>query len=648
MRRSPADTDRSARVISRRGLFLGGLQLGFAGLLIGRMRFMQVDQADEYRMLADENRISIELLPPSRGLIFDRKGVLLAGNEQNYRIVMAREGVGDPEEIIDRLSRLVRLDPDETADALKEMQRRSPFVRVSVADRVSWEDVAKVAVNAPALPGVSPEVGLSRIYPLDSDFAHIVGYVGRVSDYDLARIDDQDPLLRQPRFQIGKSGVEAKMERSLRGKAGVKQVEQNAAGRVMRELSRKEGEAGANVQLTINHALQNYVQARLAGESAAAVVMDTVTGDILAIGSAPTFDPNKFVHGISTVDYKALNEDPYRPLYNKSASGLYPPGSTFKMVTALAALEAGVIDTEETVTCRGYTELHNRKFHCWKRAGHGKTSLIKSLRESCDVYYYELAQRAGVERISAMGRILGLGEKHDVPMSSVATGLMPTKSWKLDSGKGEWVVGDSLNASIGQGFVLASPLQLAVMTARIASGTAIEPRLVRSIDGVETPIKGNVPLQGISPENLTAVRRGMYEVVNGQRGTAGRSKVVADGLRMAGKTGTSQVRNITKAERARGVTRNADLPWDRRDHALFVGYAPHDNPRIAVSVVVEHGGGGSTAAAPIARDILLQAHYDALPPLTAYPANQRGTIRSRQNSLELREPQAPSEGRARL
>ncbi|MCI2399346.1 penicillin-binding protein 2 [Aliiroseovarius subalbicans] len=648
MRRSPADTERSARSISRRGLFLGGVQMTFAGLLIGRMRFMQVDQADEYRMLADENRINIRLIPPARGLVYDRKGVLLAGNEQNYRIVMVREDAGDPEEIIARLAHLVALDPEETADAVKEMKRRSPFVPVTVADRITWEDFAEVAVNAPALPGVTPEVGLSRIYPLDSDLAHILGYVGPVSDYDLSRLDDQDPLLQIPRFQIGKSGVEAKLERSLRGSAGTRQIEVNAVGRVMRELGRQEGDAGQNVQLTINHSLQNYVQQRLAGESAAAVVMDTVTGDILAIGSAPTFDPNKFVHGISLADYKALNEDPYRPLYNKSAAGLYPPGSTFKMVTALAALEDDLIDLDETVTCNGYTELHNRRFHCWKRGGHGKVNLVKSLRESCDVYYYDLAQRAGIERISAMGRKLGLGEKHDLPLSGIARGLMPTKSWKLESGKGEWVVGDSLNASIGQGFVLASPLQLAVMTARIASGTAIEPRLVRAIDGVETPIKGNVPLEGIDPENLAAVRRGMYEVVNGQRGTAGRSKVVAEGLRMAGKTGTSQVRNITKAERARGVTSNADLPWERRDHALFVCYAPHDNPRIAVSVVVEHGGGGSTAAAPIGRDILLQAHYDGLPPLSAYPSSQRGTIRSQQNNLDLRAPVEPSEGRDRV
>lgn len=646
MKHSPADKEKSAKLITRRGLMLGAAQLGFAGLLVGRMRYMQIEQADQYRMLADQNRINIRLLPPARGLIYDRKGVLIAGNEQNYRIVMVREDAGDPEAVLGRLGKLIWLDPDETEKALTEMKRRSPFVPVTIADRVSWQDVAEVAVNAPALPGVTPEMGLSRIYPLGSDFAHIIGYVGPVSDYDLERIEDPDPLLQIPRFQIGKTGVEAAMEEDLRGSAGTSRVEVNAVGRVMRELDREEGIPGANLQLTVNHALQNFCEARLSGESAASVIIDPRNGDILALASAPTFDPNKFVRGISAKDYKALLEDPYRPLPNKSSQGIYPPGSTFKMVTALAALEAGLIQPDDTFTCRGFTEVGARRFHCWSRGGHGKVDLVRSLRESCDVYYYELAQIVGIERIAEMARKLGLGARYDLPLSSVAEGVVPDRTWKAESGKGDWLIGDTLNASIGQGYVLASPLQLAVMTARIASGTRIEPRLVRAVDGVEQPVRGLEPLD-IDPMHLEVVRQGMYEVVNGQRGTGGSSRVVADGLRMAGKTGTSQVRNITAAERARGVTSNDDLPWERRDHALFVGYAPHDAPEVAVSVVVEHGGGGSTAAAPIARDVLLAAIYDDVPPLSAYPAAQRGTIRSRLEALDLRAPQAPSEGRSR-
>ena len=642
MKRSPADKFKSVRTISRRALLVGGLQLGLVGALGARMRFLQVDQADQFRLLADENRINIRLLPPARGLIFDQRGVLLAGNEQNYRIVIVREDAGDVDEAIARLARVVTLDPDETAQAIREMDRRSPFVPVTIADRVTWEEVAKVAVNAPALPGILPDVGMSRIYPFDGDFAHVLGYVGPVSDYDLSRIDDNDPLLQIPRFQIGKSGVEAKLERPLRGSAGTRRIEVNALGRVMRELDRQEGLPGASVQLTVDQSLQNFVQARLAGESASAVVMDIENGDVLALGSAPTFDPNKFVHGISVADYNGLLEDPYRPLANKSAQGTYPPGSTYKMVVTLAALEMGVIDTEEEITCTGYTELAGRRFHCWRRGGHGKVDLVRSLRESCDVYYYELAQRVGIEKMTEMANKLGLGMRHDLPLSGIARGLTPTKAWKLEARNAEWVIGDSLNAGIGQGFVLTSPLQLAVMTARLASGKAVVPRLVRTINGIEEPYEEPAKLD-LNPENLQAVQQGMYEVVYGQRATAGASRIVAEGKRMAGKTGTSQVRNITAAERATGVTKNEDLPWERRDHALFVCYAPHDAPRYAVSVVVEHGGGGSVAAAPIARDIILQAMYGGLPPLSAYPSSQRSTIRELQDSLDLREPAEPTQ-----
>ena len=444
-----------------------------------------------------------------------------------------------------------------------------------------------------------------------------------------------------PEFQIGKIGVEAKLEADLRGKAGAKRIEVNAVGRVMRELDRQDGTPGNDVRLSVDHRLQNFVQARMAGESAAAVVLDTTNGDILAIGSVPAFDPNKFVRGISVPDYRALTDNIYRPLANKTVQGTYPPGSTFKMVTALAGLEGGHIGLNETVWCPGHLQLGRRRFHCWKRGGHGHMNLHDSLKQSCDVYYYDLAQRIGIDKITEMARKLGLGQRYDLPMSAVAEGLTPTRNWK-ETRRGEpWVRGDSLNASIGQGFVLASPLQLAVMTARIASGRALVPRLIRSLGG--TPLDDvAAPELDINPVHLAAVQKAMYGVSNEQRGTARRSRIVTEGMEIAGKTGTSQVRNITAAERARGVFRNEDLPWERRDHALFVGYAPHDDPRFAVSVVVEHGGGGSTAAAPIARDILLFALYGGLPPLDAYPREQQPEIEERFEALDLLPPAPPA------
>lgn len=636
MRRTPRDTDESARRIGRRALVLGAAQLGFVGVLALRMRSMQVDQADQFRMLAEENRINMRLLPPARGLIFDRNGVPIAVNDQNYRIVIVREDAGDVAAVLKRLRSLVPLSDDDIARTLRETERRSSFVPVTVSDGMAWEDLARVAVNAPALPGVRPEVGLSRSYPLGSDFAHIVGYVGPVSDYDLSRIDDPDPLLQIPKFQIGKAGVEAKMEQTLRGRAGNSQIEVNALGRVMRELARTEGTSGRNVQLTIDEKLQNFVQARLDGQSAAVVITDVTSGDLVAVASVPSFDPNKFVHGISTTDYTLLTSNTYRPLANKSVQGLYPPGSTFKMVTALAALEAGVVSPEDTVYCPGYTTAGGRRFHCWKRGGHGHMNLNDSLVQSCDVYYYDIAQRAGIERISAMARKLGLGTSFDIPMSAVARGLAPTKDWKATNRGSDWMVGDTLNSSIGQGFVLASPLQLSVMTARIASGNEISPRLVRSVDGVEEAVRNNGPLD-INQAHLRAVRQAMFSVSNNRRGTGYRTRVVEETMRLAGKSGTSQVRSITTAERARGVFRNEDLPWERRDHALFVAYAPFDAPRYAAAVIVEHGGGGSTAAAPIARDVLLRALYGKMPPLEAYPASQRDKIEEQQRTLPVRD-----------
>ncbi|MEP2531869.1 penicillin-binding protein 2 [Shimia sp.] len=638
MRKSPAEVGESHTRLNRRALLLGGAQVAFVGALGLRMRFLQVEQADQFRLLAEENRINIRLIPPARGEVFDRNGIILARNEPSYRIIMVREDAGDVDKVIEKLASLVELDPDDLDRAITEMRRSPPFLPVTIADRVTWEEMSRVAVNAPALPGITPEVGLSRYYPLRGDFAHVVGYVGPISDYDLTKINNPDQLLRIPRFQIGKVGLEGRLEDNLRGKAGTKRVEVNAVGRVMRELDRREGQQGDDVQLTVDQQLQSYTQARLGEESASAVVIDCQNGDLLAVASAPTFDPNLFVQGISVAGYRNLTENDHRPLAAKSVQGTYPPGSTYKMVTALAALEAGLVTPEDTVWCPGHLEVSNRRFHCWKRAGHGHVGLSQALRESCDVYFYELALEVGIDRMSAMAAKLGLGVRYDLPLSGVARGLSPTRNWK-QSVRGEtWVVGDTVNASIGQGFVLASPLQLAVMTARLASGLQIEPRLVKSVNGIDQTIIDPAALD-INENHLRQVRRGMYAVSNNRRGTAYRSRIIEDQYRLAGKTGTSQVRNITTAERARGVTRNSDLPWDRRDHALFVNFAPYDNPRIAVAVVVEHGGGGSTAAAPIARDITLQALYGGTPPLSAYPSKDRGRIRTQQEELDRLVPE---------
>ncbi len=637
MRRTARDSEEMNQRLNRRTLMLGGAMGAMIAVLGARMRYLQVDQADEFKLLAEENRINIRLIPPVRGLIQDRNGKVIAGNEQNYRVVITREAAGDVDLVLRRLASIIPMTAEEMQQTLDEVNSLSAFVPVTVRERLSWEDFSKVAINAPALPGVVPEVGQSRRYPRDFDFAHVVGYVGPVSEKDLEGIENPDPLLKIPKFQIGKIGVEKWMEDTLRGEAGTKRIEVNSAGRVMRELERQEGDPGTDIRLTIDADVQNFAQARLGEESAAVVVIDVTNGDIICIASAPSFDPNLFVRGISHADYNALTENDHRPLANKTVSGAYPPGSTFKMVTALAALEAGVATPDTKVSCPGHIEFGGRRFHCWKRSGHGTVRLERSLAESCDVYYYEVAQKVGIDKIAEMGRKLGLGQKFDIPMSAVTEGNMPDKLWKLERHKQEWRIGDTINASIGQGYVLASPLQLAVMTARIASGRAVMPRLVRMVNDKELPVSDAPPLE-IPPEYLAAVRQGMHEVMNGEHGTAKSSRIAEPTMVFAGKTGTSQVRNISKAERESGVISNDDLPWERRDHALFVGFAPYDAPRYAVAVVVEHGGGGSTAAAPIGRDVILRALYGNLPPLEAYPSSQRGRIETMLKELPLRDP----------
>jgi penicillin-binding protein 2 len=647
VRRTQRDSEESARRITRRSLFMGGCMAATMAVLGARMRFLGVDQADQYQLLAEENRINIQLIPPARGLILDRNGKLIAGNEQNYRVVITKEGAGDVQAVLNRLSHLIPMTKSDMDRITRELDRNSAFVPIPVADRLSWEDLSKIALNTPALPGVTPDVGLSRVYPRDVDFAHVLGYVGPVSEKDLDGLENPDPLLHIPKFQIGKIGVEKWMEDNLRGSAGDKKVEVNHVGRVMRELERTEGIAGTDLRLTIDADVQNFVQARLGVESAACVVMDVNSGDIIAAVSSPSFDPNLFVRGISNRDYSALTENDHRPLANKVVQGVYPPGSTFKMVTALAALEDGQITTDTTVRCPGYLEFGGRKFHCWKKGGHGKVDLVTALGQSCDVFFYDVAQRVGIDKIALMGQRLGLGQRHELPMSAISEGNMPNKAWKEQRYKQDWRIGDTINASIGQGYVLASPLQLCVMASRLATGLMVEPRLVREIDGKPVDRPEPRPL-GIDTSKLVVVREGMGQVVNSQKGTSFAARIVNDAMKMAGKSGTSQVRNISASERETGVVGNADLPWEQRDHALFVAFAPVEAPRYAVAVVVEHGGGGSSVAAPIARDALLRVMTGKLPDPADYPANQKARIESMLKGLKLRLPDGsqPAETRA--
>lgn len=609
---------------SRRAVLIGSGQLALLGLLGGRLYHLQVVERERYQLLAEENRINLRLLAPPRGRVLDRFGAELATNRRNYRLLLVAEEAGDPAEVIEKVARLVRLEEWQKERVLREVRRRRQFVPVEVASNLTWDDFARINVNVPDLPGIHMEVGQTRDYPMGPIFAHVVGYVGAVSESEIGG----DPVLELPGFRIGKTGVERVHDVALRGRAGDSQVEVNAFGRVIRELSRTEGRRGDDMMLTLDAQLQSYVVKRLEGHSAAVVVMDVHAGDVLAMVSNPAHDPNLFNVGISQAKWREYNESRYKPLINKAIQGSYPPGSTYKMLVALAALEAGVIQPETRVTCTGMMQLGQGRFHCWKRWGHGGVALLQALEESCDVYFYELAKRLGPDRIAAMAKRFGLGERTGIGLPGEREGIVPTRAWKEAVIGRPWLQGETLVVSIGQGYVEATPLQLAVMTARLANGGyAVEPRLLRPDDALEAMSDTEPPPQpgrhegeppfpriDVKPANLALVLLGMWGVVNKRNGTAFASRLV-DGVEMSGKTGTSQVRRITMRERERGIRRNEERPWEERHHALFVAYAPHDKPRFAISVIVEHGGGGSSAAAPIAKDIMAETlRLDPLAP----------------------------------
>jgi penicillin-binding protein 2 len=591
------------RTFSRRALILGGGQAFLMTALAARMYYLQIVESEQYKLLADENRINMRLLSPLRGRVLDRRGVELANNQQNYRVVLIAEQTEDVAKTLDALAEIIPIDSYERAKVLREVNRRRSFVPVTVAENLTWEEFARVNVFAPDLSGIQPDIGESRAYPFGEKLAHVIGYVGAVSEKDLTG----DPLLELPGFRVGKSGVERTREDLLRGKAGVSRVEVNAYGRVIRELNRREGQPGGEVRLSLDAELQSYTMELLADESAAAVVMDIHSGDILALASTPGFDPQGFNIGLTQQAWADLTNDPRNPLLNKAIAGQYPPGSTFKMIVAMAALDAGVISPDQRVFCEGHVELGNQRFHCWKRTGHGNVSLVEAIEQSCDVYFYDIAKRVGIDRIAQTGLHFGLGSATGIEIPAEAKGLMPTRAWKKARIGESWQQGETLVAGIGQGFVLTTPIQLAVMTARIANGGfAVKPRLI--LDDTEVPgvPSGDPERLPVGRAGLEVVAEGMRRVSNVPTGTAFGARINDREIALAGKTGTSQVRRISRAEREVRVLRNEELPWEERDHALFVAFAPIDAPRYALSVVVEHGGSGSRAAAPLARDIMIK------------------------------------------
>jgi len=604
----PRETQRQ-KLFTRRAVLLAGGQTVLAAILAGRMYQLQILEKDRYTLLADENRINLRLLAPPRGRILDRSGVAIADNRQNYQVVVVPEQAGDLDATLTALGTLIEVSEADHRRVLRDARRKHSFVPLVVRANLSWDEMARIEVAIPELAGVAIEQGMIRYYPYGPTAAHVLGYVAAVSEKELTG----DPLLELPDFRIGKSGIEKSRDAQLRGIAGTSEVEVNAYGRVVREIAHRPGQPGQDVVLGLDMAMQDFVMKRCAIEpSISCVVLDAVAGDVLALVSSPSFDPMMFSTGLTAAAWQELATDPRNPLTDKAVSGLYPPGSTFKPMAALAALEGGTITPDTAITCPGYLELGDATFHCWQKAGHGTLHLRDAIKKSCDVFFYETSRRTGIDRIAAMARRFGFGAVLGLDLPGERGGLIPTRDWKLATTGVSWQPGETLIAGIGQGSVLATPLQMATMVARLVTGRAVVPHLVRDRPPPSGDQRSAVfPALGIAPRNLALVLDGMGAVVNEQGGTAYAARIKDSGLEMGGKSGTSQVRRITQYEREHGLRKAVDIPWKERDHALFVAFAPIGAPRYICAVVVEHGGteggGGSAVAAPICRDILIEA-----------------------------------------
>lgn len=589
------DTD-PGRLLTRRAFLIGGIQVGLFGLLLARLYSLQITQGARFRTLADENRISTRLVLPERGRILDRNGVVVARSEKNFRADLIPDQTPDAQKSLQRLYSLLQFDATEQQRIARDLRHGHFRLPVLLRDNLDWETLSLIELHTLDLPGVTVEAGEVRSYPYKDASAHVLGYVGPPTEQEAG----DDALLNEPGFRIGKSGIEKAYEEKLEGEPGSVQLEVNAYGQQVRELSKEAAASGADLKLSLDINLQQFAQTRLAQEvSASAVVMDAIDGSVYAMASHPTFDPNLFSGGISKDNWAKLNSDPRTPLFNKTLTGAYAPGSTFKIVTALAALNDGVKPSFHA-TCPGYLDFGNHRFHCWKKGGHGFVDMHRGIVQSCDVFFYHLGEHVGIDKISAMAERLGLGAKTGIDLPHEKPGFIPTRDWKWRQLHETWQPGETLVASIGQGYMLTTPLQLGTALSRIVGGgLQVTPHLVS--DG-KPPAFASLSLRG---EDLAFVRDAMIGVVQ-PGGTAAASRIGVPGYEMGGKTGTSQVRRITKAERARGVPKEEEMAWEDRDHALFMGFAPADKPRYIAAVVVEHGGGGSHVAAPIARELLIE------------------------------------------
>ena len=600
---------------SRRMLMLGGAQVGVGALLVGRLGWLAIAQNEKYQLLSENNRVQLIPVPPRRGWLIDRYGKPIAINKASFRVDIIPQQLDKGRDIVPDVAKLLDLEPDDVDRIRKELEQSRGFQPVSVADNVPYEQYAAITVRLPDLPGVAASQGFTRFYPGGSTVGQLVGYVGAASAAEYEK-ENKNPLLLVPGVKIGKEGLEKELESTLRGQPGGQRVEVTARGKLVKELDPKPDISGGTVQLTIDSDLHQYAARRIGDQSASVVVIDVTNGDILAMPSMPSFDPNNFSDGISQAEWKMLSGDDHLPLVDKTVESLYPSGSTIKPSMALALLNAGV-DRKQIVVCTGAFQLGNHTFHCDRR--HGPVDMDSAVVHSCDVYFYSMCLRVGAEKLAPMVRSMGFGEKFDLPFDHQRYGTIPDPDWMMRKYHRAWQGYDTVNMSIGQGMVLINPLQLAVMASRLATGKRVVPRLLKS-----RPIAPQTQL-AVDQDHLDFIRKAMWGVVD--HGTAAAAKFPIDGVQMAGKTGTAQTHNLSAGERGNYTS----ATWALRDHSLFMGFVPFDNPRYAAGTIVEHGGFGAAVAAPLIRDTLtfLYDKEKALAALDTFEQSIGGTLDQR-------------------
>jgi len=600
---------------SRRMMLLNGAQAAVGGILVGRMGWLAIAQNQKYQLLSESNRVQLIPVPPRRGWIIDRNGKPIAINKASFRVDLIPQQIVNGPEVIARLQALMDLAPDDVERITRELAASRGFQPVSVADNVPYEQYAAITVRLPDLPGVAASQGFTRFYPGGSTVGQLVGYVGPASATEYEK-ENKNPLLLIPGVKIGKEGLEKTLESTLRGEPGGQRVEVTAHGKLVKELDPKPDRSGGTVQLTIDSDLHQFAARRIGDQSCSIVVLDVTNGDILAMPSMPSFDPNNFSDGISQNEWKMLSQDDHLPLVDKALESLYPSGSTIKPSMAMALLNAG-IDRTQKVNCTGSYPLGNHVFHCDKH--HGPVDMNRAIEVSCDIYFYEMCRRVGAEKLAPMVRSMGFGEKFDLPFDNQRYGTIPDPEWMKRKYHREWQTYDTINMSIGQGMVLINPMQLAVMASRLATGRRVVPRLLKN-----RPVVRQQQL-AVDQDHLNFIRQAMAGVVD--HGTAAGAKLPLNGIQMAGKTGTAQTHRLGENERGNYTA----ALWKLRDHSLFMAFVPFDNPKYAAGAIVEHGGFGASVAAPLVRDTLLFL-YDkqkALASLQAFEQSLGGSLEER-------------------